>query len=105
MSGSDHTPGPWEAILWSEGRWIIKADARNVFICTREEFPSKPAESDANAYLIAAAPDLLEALRTLSDLVFGVGLGDEPDVYSDYDRLCDLQRSSRAAIAKAEGRS
>lgn len=51
----------------------------------------------------AAAPPatsgLVEALRNLASAVFGDNLGDEPDVYADYDRLNKLCRETNAALA------
>jgi len=54
--------------------------------------------------LIAAAPDLLEALKEMKAAVFGTTLGDVPDVYQDYDRLSSLASLVIGAIDKAEGR-
>ena len=55
------------------------------------------AEFDANARLIAAAPDLLAALKAMVDL----DTGDRPELWR-YSKQFD---DARAAIAKAEGRS
>jgi len=52
-------------------------------------------EQDANAHLIAAAPELLTALRGL------IGLHDDP---TPYDSATTIS-AARVAIAKAEGRS
>lgn len=41
---------------------------------------------------------VLSDLREVQGAVFGHGPGDEPDVYADYDRLCELWRKMRAAI-------
>ena len=48
----------------------------------------------ANAHLIAAAPDLLEALERLVDSVSGLSAG-----------VASISRDARAAIAKARGQS
>lgn len=65
---AEHTPGPWVAILESDV-WVSGADGRS-FICdivARDEGRAKiqPANDMdfANARLIAAAPDLLQAIR------------------------------------------
>lgn len=51
-------------------------------------------------------PDpLLEAPKEIESAVFGTSLGDEPDVYADYDRLTSLHAKISDVIAKAEGRS
>ena len=52
-----HTPGPWEAVKMTiSGHEFWKA------ICSEGRFPEKGPQAEANARLIAAAPDLLEAL-------------------------------------------
>lgn len=55
----NHTPGPWVVIegrfAWTIGKWPYRiAEISNV------------AEYKANARLIAAAPDLLEALEQIA---------------------------------------
>jgi hypothetical protein len=81
-----HTPGPWEAIPDSredsEGDWYVIAPDEDVITL---------GLSEPDAALIAAAPDLLAALKGL------VGLADEGAMFSDRIAL------ARAAIAKAEG--
>jgi hypothetical protein len=78
MTMTTHTPYPWIAITTAE-RWAhvrtdyIPAGARcNPIIC-RLPVDSEPgcpgkAEVDANARLIAAAPDLLAALQAVAAL-------------------------------------
>lgn len=44
--------------------------------------------------------DLIE----VQSAVFGLKAGDEPDVYEDYDRLCELARKMDAAITDIRGR-
>ena len=65
---SAHTPGPWLVILTSTGEWQVFADKYNVIICDNvwDHTANKTGNSiEANARLIAAAPDLLEALELL----------------------------------------
>lgn len=62
MSG--HTPGPWKVMAY--GQSVM--DSRNEFIASCVPEPRSAvgaAEADANARLIAAAPELLEALAGL----------------------------------------
>lgn len=72
---SKHTPGPW-AVQKSEDcmgrklddmvRWVITADDHDLWISTGPTWdPEHSEESEANARLIAAAPQLLEALKRL----------------------------------------
>lgn len=61
---SEHTPGPWHVCANSDdGRTVIR-DATGFAICSEWHFLSRP--SVANAHLIAAAPDLLAACKSMS---------------------------------------
>ena len=92
------TPGPWRLSTLDIDD-IVKGEFGHggVYVATvqfsRGDIPD--AEVEANARLIAAAPDLYEACRAL---VAGFGLADLED--DDPDIV-----QGRAAIAKAEGRS
>lgn len=86
-----HTPGPWKHERVGK--------TGNVYVRCSDGFqPNDLFRSDeerlANARLIAAAPDLLEAAKHLSCCDF-------PD---EVDFRCDGCNAARAAIAKAEGR-
>jgi hypothetical protein len=91
---SKHTPGPWEAHL-DEAYFVTGPDRGRVAIMTHLKGAHglggrrSGDESAANARLIAAAPDLLEAL---TDLLGWQTLA--PD---------DVVAAARAAITKAEG--
>jgi len=93
---TSHTSGPWT----HEGQGDItgiendpasgcvgKVDVACVYLRT------VPGKTEANARLIAAAPDLLTALEALADYV------DE----RAGDNECRPLENARAAIAKAEG--
>lgn len=102
-----HTPGPWlphnetpssnspinrVAKLWSGGYQII-AD-----VSYKATFGADGAEAEANACLIAAAPELLAALKA-----------DATHVHNTFEcgedrAACPVEAYKRAAIAKAEGR-
>lgn len=107
MSG--HTPGPWRlshsgyanapfAILSSvrEPQWKSKHPyiACDVIGEVFQDESPKHKEQEANARLIAAAPELLAALRKLKALAVEKGLWEFGEVYA-----------AEKAIAKAEGRS
>ena len=91
---SKHTPAPWIMEFrpghW-ERRWEISASDGSC-ICVGDDWETSfRSEGDANAHLIAAAPDLLEAL---------------------IDAVCALEccgkdypaaEKARTAIAKATG--
>jgi len=93
---SKHTPGPW--IYFSEAPAIMGLDTedgtQSVEICIFPEwFDEYKSEQWANAALIAAAPDLLEALEELNKI-----MEDGCGVWT-----IESQRRARAAIAKAKG--
>ena len=95
----NHTPGPWTI-----GKYHVNAydntiyDAKNGYkIAIVEGYTHDlKEESEANAHLIAAAPELLEALK---------GLIGWHDCFPMKEGEADLPviATARAAIAKAEG--
>lgn len=61
-----HTPGPWTARLNSWVRWEILYGGGQLAVIAKPDDPASPppvSETEANARLIAAAPDLLAALK------------------------------------------
>ena len=89
---SKHTPGPWAQAMYSPadvvtGEDKIIATARGGLNgITRDE-------AVANARLIAAAPDLLEALKLADAMLSGANMN-----------ASVVEKKVRAAIAKAEGK-
>ena len=96
-----HTPGPWGHYQRDGSahlRFISGPSPRAIAIATIESIPEKyqDAESiEANAHLIAAAPDMLEALESILDGV---------DCQPGYIRERGIE-IARAAIAKAKGKN
>jgi len=89
-----HTPGPWT--YWPKSAYpdgVISQDATTTHIAVPVFHPDVN-RTTANARLIAAAPDLLEALTNVADLLITTGYGNTRE-----------GQQARAAIAKAEGRS
>jgi hypothetical protein len=90
---SKHTPGPWDDGHHYQGQLAIQADnGRLVALCGRLALDEAQLENQANARLIAAAPELMEAL---SLLVAGI----EDSVSPTFVPLA----KARDAIAKATG--
>ena len=84
---SKHTPGPW-AVSSTERRYVREVNGkRYVASCTDSQDYRTYEEAEANARLIACAPEMLEALQDLCDT-----LGE-----------CGMTEKARAAIARAEG--
>ena len=103
----------------TDGPWFIGTETRGYEVCTMHHMPTQPTEDglgqswvyiypnkiingewywpdgetqEANARLIASAPDLLEALDNLLKVIDGEG-GTKPNA----------REMARAAIAKAKG--
>ncbi len=94
---NEHTPGPWRlenniAYGWKTNPYSITVRKRGVHSVAVANIPAKQTitreEALANARLIAAAPDLLEALEAV---ICGV-----PDTW-------EAVKNARQAIAKATG--
>jgi hypothetical protein len=104
-----HTPGPWSNTPLQDTIW---ANSGNTKVCTVADLPwkehpitgrrSSDAETEqANARLIAAAPELLEACKMLSSLApSNEGIGGHAPIGAFFIAA----QKARAAIAKAEGR-
>ena len=92
---TDHTPGPWHVI---EARGSHSIDSVDVRVAKVARNGVDDVEGEANARLIAAAPDLLEALYLL---VVDVRVA---EVDKDGGmRFSERIRHAEAAIAKATG--
>jgi len=94
---SNHTKGPWKATRDDlQGYYAIRGeDGTLVFETGGNTLHTK--NRDANALLIAASPDLLEAAEAALKLWDKHGLGD------DDDESAPVYSQLRAAIAKAKG--
>lgn len=100
-----HTPGPWH-----RGKYIriIGANSQRVAVCDNNEV----TPGLYNAYLIAAAPDLLAALEALADRIDPAREA-APDCFrcllcglhpTKHAPTCEV-KIARAAIAKARGQA
>ena len=104
MTKTAHTPGPWEvAYLDHNGQRVVRAEHIEVCTCWHHSVGSIEKEMEVNARLIAAAPELLEALKKIiarhSELVCSGDCG-----FWDVEDEEEM-KLARAAISKAEGRS
>ena len=61
---SKHTPGPWAISDYKDGRYSIVIDNEG-FDVAKVDYPNQ----EANALLIAAAPELLEALKLAKQII------------------------------------
>jgi hypothetical protein len=111
---SGHTPGPWELVpesddhegsLFVVSEYEVKNGCASAHWIAECDLQEDEGQNRANARLIAAAPDLLEAatemlteLRRLRD-----SSPAEWDELVDVG-LCNAWDGIKAAIAKAEGK-
>ena len=87
-----HTPGPWNTI-WESGTHIIDANAGKTDIAHVIN-RGNPDTTEANARLIAAAPELLEALQMVNAF-YSEGVDEEDPTERS------VMAAVRAAIGKA----
>lgn len=99
-----HTPGPWRS-------QVTRGEYAQVFAGNESQPVAEIATSHgdtfgprerANAHLIAAAPDLLAALRAIAE---SSGRYDDPEHDADpIEHALVMRDIALGAIAKAEGR-
>ncbi len=96
---SKHTKGPWK-LHDMEERTIVGND--HIYVAGSNAGSRPDEENKANARLISAAPELLEALIDAKEHLEYCGYGDK------WERECaeseGLEDKINKAIAKAEGR-
>ena len=111
---AQHMPGPWK---WTDNSWAIStvydakwnpvAECRINSDATEDNQDEFEAQKDANARLIAAAPELLEALKEARDYVRQdlKNIGPcEHDVGHCVCGILSMLRRMEEAISKAEAR-
>ena len=86
---TEHTPGPWRADEWATG-WSVGAVKAQYTVCVLNDLQNP----ESNARLIAAAPDLLEALEKMVSLI--------SDLHGDRLKSSTVE-NALSAIAKAKG--
>jgi len=95
MSETRWTPGPWE---FSHGNWQLIDGQNHYRVAEISSINEEKPEHIANAYLIAAAPQLYEALACfMEDSRFQVAVGSNPILTED------LFVRAKAALAAARG--
>ena len=99
-----HTPGPWHVTegidRFYNGEWIRAGNMRTgdlVAVCNDFNQHNRDAEREANARLIAAAPDLLQAL---TDLLEATNYHAKVELTH---KLAGARERAQSAIAKATG--
>lgn len=93
-----HTPGPWTVHEYKTGKISVWPEDQSF------EMPARDVPCMANARLIAAAPDLLAALKHQHlALLHKIYRGSTDDEAQELHRIACSNCSSCAAIAKATG--
>lgn len=111
QQGSLHTPGPWCVVGRETALEVVEARRHWMRVC----FLTSDGACDANARLIAAAPDLLALARQYASECSGCDgrgftVGDDgitgrgPDDVEPTRYACEDCEDIRAVIAKAEGK-
>lgn len=108
---TQHTAGPWHIARQTptERRILVTKDGERVLACcsTGYESPRKgpipKEERMANARLIAAAPELLAALRALAEISTGGVIEKRETGKPTWYALEEIGKIAATAIAKATG--
>lgn len=94
---SEFTRGPWNHEIEGGDEGFIRSKSGNrLWIASTVDIPSRDGgekATSANGRLIAAAPELLEALQVLRSFMWSEGYADQTAAMAQAD----------AAIRKAEG--
>ena len=104
MSAVQHTPGPWpleptgDYKRWIVGKGLIEGP-RGYDLAEVYSDDCDPVEAEANARLIAAAPELFEAVR----LFLAYDAGDMDDGAAMMIAYAEARSAAIAANAKASG--
>ena len=93
-----HTPGPWCAWRPIGEEWAVTENKHDGVMPMRI---ANEIDREADARLIATAPELLAALKDCEEALH---LATTP-LPEDREEVFSAQRKARAAIKRAEGRS
>jgi hypothetical protein len=101
MSETKFTPAPW-SIRGADTRWVVSPSKTNMpwyvaeVIGGCDHDGSGLDRQNANAHLIAAAPELYEALEQLMTVCTRYGIADFPEIQAEHV-------AAVLALAKARG--
>lgn len=94
-----HTPGPWHRNIKPARKYAVIFAGRNTHVCVLDSIGKSDEEVEANCDLIAAAPELLKALKAL--YAIHIELDDAYAASGDISKASPELLAARAAIAKA----
>jgi hypothetical protein len=96
-----HTPGPW--IISGSSIWNSDTH-RAIYASGRKPVNERDEEGQANARLIAAAPEMLAALEALTSWAIEAQKRLPVETWSDLENHGTIEIiEAKAAIAKARG--
>lgn len=103
-----HTPGPWGAAARQGDDWesvvYVPGTPNEICQCFHTSMSLGGKENcEANAHLIAAAPELLEALKAINAQACSWHEVHHDNPTTQCDSICALIPQMNAAIRKAEG--
>ena len=96
MSKKKHTPGPWA--IRENSATIIAKDKGDCWVTRAKAYGHNPEEITANARLIAAAPEMLNALKEAHDFLIADG-----DAKNDQHLALLTTLQNSIALAEGEG--
>lgn len=96
-----HTPGPWIVEKWESLNGTKFIDVLVGFETVAKCGITDDDHAEGNAHLIAAAPEILQALKIMVDAFKGKEI-ENHGAYMAINGICPIC-TGRAAIAKAEG--
>jgi hypothetical protein len=103
-----HTPGPWEVHHWGDNEGDIHGSDGKVVCVMRDGATPQEEDWEGDARLIAAAPEMIAALRDAVDFINGHNECLSPATHGSdqewIDYCVSLHKSCADVIAKAEGR-
>lgn len=94
---SKHTPGPWKVQHDPFNPNVRIVGDKELIVCVQAT-DMFAKETEANAALIAAAPDMLEALENRTEILCGMSCNKDAGFHTG---ACEM---ARAAISKAKGK-
>ena len=102
-----HTQGPWRAHV-AHANLVTHSDfvctESGLHVCDVASYGESPDKRNANARLIASAPELFEALREIESALTALLCERVLDsTLPEFFQVRNARNSARAAIAKAEG--
>lgn len=106
MTTAQHTPGPWKAVYseYGEEIWFGGNDGPGMWEIEGAE-AYLPGDHDEQARLIAAAPDLLAALRAIATYMRGDLTSDDFKAFGlkRGDMTGNVRRIAESVLSRIDG--